>query len=347
MAAFLMATVPACKQTIPIPVKVTDCLYEITLSDYPSEAPDHNPADFSNEAHCSSVRNGIYYGRNMDFLISEIPTFVVHTTAAPGRHATMGICRVPNVTDRDIEAGLTDEQLTKLPWIMYDGINDAGLFCNVNVTPAADCGIPHTSPNPGKPDITNTFLIRALLDNCASVEEAVEYVNNHNVKRGTLSNGLEAWDLHYMIGDSQRTVVLEFLDNKAVFKDNEIMTNFFVNLLPEYTPNADGIERYNILKEHYAEGGESMEGMWNLMRSVRYSQAYDPATEPFWNSEFHAEPEEIQVDIDNFRNFKETGHYTPEMGLWRTEHNSVYNVADKILWVTIHEDYDNRYEFRF
>ena len=33
------------------------------------------------------------------------------------------------------------------------------------------------------------------------------------------------------------------------------------------------------------------------------------------------------------------------MGLWYTEHNSTYDIKARKLWVTVHELYDNKYEF--
>lgn len=355
-AAILAALVCSCKQnSVSQPVKLADYLWEITVDEYPAEAPNRYAKDLGTDFACSSVRNGNYYGRNLDLYIREEAEIVVHTPAKENRHATLGVGRLFGRTDADLAAGITREQYEVLPWVMLDGINDAGLFCNINVTPFQDSGLPHTSPNPELPEVYCGFLIRALLDNCATVDEAIEYVNTHSVV-GMNKGGM---DFHFMIGDPQKTVVLEFIDNKAVFQEHVIMTNFLVNA-PELTPHADGIERYAILREHYAEGGESMEGMWNLLKRVRFSQAYDPETNPFWKTEFlgadstftidtPAETimahEKVQEDIANFRHYKETGEYSVEMGMWYTEHNSTYDIANKILWVTMHENYDKKFSF--
>lgn len=344
----------ACKPSVNQPVKVADYLFEITIDDYSPEAPGEEMLQLAtSEFGCSAVRNGNYYGRNLDFFISEISEFVVHTPAKEGRHASVGVSRLMHMTDAEIEAGLTQQHLDLLPWGMFDGVNDAGLVCNMNVVPAVDCGLPHTSPNPGMPDINCVFLVRALLDHCATVEEAKQFVATHNV----IGVNMGGFDLHFMIADPTTTVVLEFVDNQAVYTETNIMTNFLV-CTPEYTPHADGIERYDILREHYEESN-SMQGMWNLLRRVRFSQAYDPATVPFWRSEFFVGPYDIttpaetimadsavQVDIANFRHFAETGEYTPDMHLWFTVHNSTYDIETKTLWVTIREQYEQHYEFK-
>lgn len=335
--------------------KVADYLYEITVDDYCDTIPNCLTSQVGQDFGCSAVRNGNFYGRNLDFFVSEVAEIVVHTTAKEGRHASVGVGRLNQSTGEDLEAGITPEQMNILPWGMFDGINDAGLFCNVNVTPAEDAGAPNTGTNPGKPELSSAFMVRALLDNCANVDEAIKFINDHNI----ISKEVGGWYFHFMIGDPEKTVVLELIDNKAVIKEQNIMTNFYVNLLPDFTPHADGVERYNILKENFAEGGESMEGMWNLLKRVRFSQAYDPETKPFWKSEFYEgmpftidTPLEtiladstVQLNLKNFKSYKETGKYTPEMGLWYTEHNSTYDIKDRKLWVTVHEKYDNKYEF--
>lgn len=335
--------------------KVADYLYEITVDDYCDTIPNCLVSLVGKDFGCSAVRNGNFYGRNLDFFVSEIAEIVVHTTAKEGRHASVGVGRLNQCTGEELEAGISPEQMNILPWGMFDGINDAGLFCNVNVTPAEDAGAPNIGTNPGKPELSSAFMVRALLDNCATVDEAIQFINDHNIT----SKEVGGWYFHFMIGDPEKTVVLELIDNKAVIKEQNIMTNFYVNLLPDLTPHADGIERYNILKENYAEGGESMEGMWNLLKRVRFSQAYDPETKPFWKSEFYEglpytidTPLEtiladsvVQLNILNFKSYRETGKYTPEMGLWYTEHNSTYDIKARKLWVTVHELYDNKYEF--
>lgn len=335
------------------PEKIADYLWEITVDDYCDTIPNGLINTVGKDFNCSAVRNGNFYGRNLDFFVSEISEFVVHVPARNGRHASVGVGRLNQSTDADIEKGLTKEGISILAWGMFDGINDAGLFCNMNVTPYEDGG-ENSGTNPGKPDLYSVFLVRALLDNCSSVDEAIAYVNNHNL----IGKEMGGFNLHFMIGDPEKTVVLEFIDNKAVFGDRVIMTNFYVNK-DNLTPNADGVERYLILTEHYAEGGDSIEGMRNLMKRVRYSQTYDPNMEPFWKTEYagkehytietpldtvFANPD-VQRQIEQFKHFKETGEYEPEWKLWFTTHTSVYDIEARKLRLTIREQYDKYYDF--
>lgn len=335
------------------PVKVADYLWEITVNDYASTAPECLFGKVAVDFGCSAVRNGNFYGRNLDFFVNEKAEVVIHTPARNGRHAAIGVGLMNHMTDAQVAEGLTAEQISMLPWGMYDGINDAGLFCNMNVVDYADGG-ECTGTNPGKPEVHTAFLIRELLDNCGSVDEAIAYINSRNI----ICDIVGGFNLHFMIGDPGKNVVVEFINNEVVVRDHNIMTNFYVNM-DALTPNADGVERYAILKEHYAEGGESMEGMRKLMKRVRYSQAYDPTVVPFWKSEFHEngryswdDPDEViladpnvQAQIANFAHFRETGEYILEMGLWFTTHNSVYDISGRKLRVTVRENYDRYFDF--
>lgn len=361
VAIAVMASLASCKPQNKsaenaMPVKIADYLWEYTADKYYAyaEIPQSRIDGVGSEFGCSAVRNGNFYGRNLDFFISETSEIIVHIPAAEGRHASIGVASIQGVTDEQIVNGLTDEQIMAMPWGTFDGINDAGLFCNMNVVPYEDGG-DNPGTNPGKPRLCNAMLVRALLDSCGSVDEAIEFINNHDLYGQKLGD----FNLHFMIGDPSRNVVVEFINNEAVVAEKYIMTNFYVNL-PELTPNADGVERYAILTENYAEGGESMEGMYNLLKRVRFSQAYDANVKPFWTTEWLmnqyrwdedetvilADPK-VQYDLALYKHFMETGQYNREDGLWWTTHNSIYDISEKKLWITIREQYGQKpHEFK-
>ena len=192
-------------------------------------------------------------------------------------------------------------------------------------------------------------------------------------------------DIFSIDGASFSTVPLTIsTENEHFVDDKPIMTNFYLYGFDGNTSTAfykeddynssettltkysAGIERYDILSENYASSN-SMEGMWNLLKMVRYTQEYDVNTDPFWCSEFFDTAkiptfdehpmeywtkdrilaEEIpQEEIAAYEEYAATGKYDPEAGLWFTAHNSTYNIADKSLWVTIREKYEKHYEFK-
>ena len=355
--------------------KIADYLYEYEADGYGTEAPsellmDDGPLP---AFACSAVRNGIFYGRNLDFNINEICEFVVRTKATETRkHASIGVANTcfKTITNEQVEAGLSEDLLNYIPWMTMDGINDAGLVCNINVVNTADIEEKHDHTNEGAPQIMVMQLIRALLDNCGSVAEAKQFINDHDIRPIPTT-----WDGHVMIADPNETVIVEFTGEKGnevkyVSSDEPIMTNFYNHLYTTpgvFPKHACGIERYNILETNYATGGCSMEGMWNLLKMVRYTQTYDTLVEPFWCSEYYdtakipdfdnypqshwdrdnvLAEEEPQKEVRAYEEYVRTGQYNLEDGLWFTSHNSTYDIANKALWVTIREKYEKHYEFK-
>ena len=355
-------------------VKVADYLYEYEADDYGTEAPaavltDDGPVSFG----CSAVRNGNFYGRNLDLSINEICGFVVSTKATDTRkHASIGVANPVflNLTNEKVRSGLTEEELNFIPWMMMDGINDAGLVCNINVVNMYDIEKNmHTHTNPGKPQIMVMNLVRALLDNCGNVAQAKEFINNHDITPIPAELG-ELWDGHIMIADADNTVIVEFTGDKGSevkFIETNIMTNFYNHLYEaagDYPQHACGVERYEILKANY-DSGNTMKGMWELMKKVQYTQTYKESTEPFWCSEYYdvipsfdehpreywtkekvLEQEMPEIEVEAFKVYEKTGEYDPELNLWLTAHNSIYDIAKKTLWVTVREKYEKHYEFK-
>lgn len=328
--------------------KIADMLYEVTYDTY-SEKPVGTYQEFGGEMACSCVRNGNYVGRNFDYYMNRSAIFVVHTTAKKGRYASIGIARLSNVNNAIIEAGLSDRQIKILPWGLVDGMNEKGLVVTANVVAKLDAGtIPHTGTNPGAPELNIHSAIRALIDNCASVQEAINYLESHNIT----PFGSEKTNLHLMVSDPKETYVVEIINNQIVARPQNIMTNYhlFMDEIPDY---AIGVERYNILKEHYAEGSVNMESMWNLMKRVRYTNSYLAANK--WYSEIaplagipYSEISSYQSNLDSYlisqeeewmveKAYVEQNGLREETEWWDTAHNSIYNIRDKKLWVTIHE----------
>lgn len=349
--------------------KIADYLYEYEADDYGTKPPSVLPTDYGdiNIFGCSAVRNGNFYGRNLDFNINEICEFVVRTKASATRpHASIGVANtcLTTITNDMVKAGLPDSLLKFIPWMTMDGINDAGLVCNINVVHMADIAdCPYTHTNEGAEQIMVMNLVRALLDNCGSVDEAKAFILNHDIRPIPTT-----WDGHIMIADPQHTVIVEFTGEQTPvkFTETNIMTNFYNYQFARdgvFPPHACGIERYNILRDNYATAN-SMAGMWNLLKMVQYSKSYKTDTDPFWCSEFYdkiptfddypmeywtkervLDQEEPQKEVAAYKVYEETGYYNLDDNLWFTTHNSTYDIANKTLWVTIREKYERHYDF--
>ena len=362
MLCLLAGSLTACAENAnegPAVTKVADMLYEVTIDEYPAEAPDSSvTAEMSGDMGCSGVRNGNFVGRNFDYIMNQCPTFVIHTTAKEGRYATIAVGRLAKIDPKMVEAGLPQEKLDLLPWFLLDGMNEKGLVVTDNVLYKSDWGeVPHTGTNPGAPELNDNFIIRALLDNCATADAAVEYLKEHNITPMVS----EMMDLHFMISDPEKSYVVEFYNNELLVKEQNIATNYFINI-DEIPEHPDGLERMQILREHYDEGS-TMEGMYQLMQRVKYSNTYNASGG--WYSELgftYAELQEIAknpADMDKTMKLVQEGFeeeledvkangYKAETNWWTTSHTSVYDISNLKLWVTVREHYEEApHEFGF
>lgn len=330
-------------------IRCSDMLYEVTYSDYTTVVPNDRYADMAGDMGCSSVRNGDFVGRNFDYFMNQCPTFVIRTTAKEGRYATIGVGRLAGINEAGIKKGLPKEKMDFLPWALLDGMNEKGLVVNTNVLSRADWGSrPHTGTKDNLPELNVLFTPRALLDNCADVGMALEYLDGHNIT--PLQS--EKMNLQIMISDPRETYVVEFINNTIVARRQNIMTNYhlFYENIPD---NALGVERYKVLEENYPMGGESMQSMWELMKKARYTKLYDYPTH-IWYSELSSSTypyskleenkERIEAELSAIsKAWKAEKERVEKSGLpektpfWDTAHNSIYDIRNKKLWVTVHE----------
>lgn len=320
--------------------KITDYFYEVFYDDYDYtfaekfNRENNNP----NLGACSSVRNGNFHGRNYDWYYDENVEFIVHTSAKADRHASVGIATmVPGITVEFADTGLYSDGYKILPFRVVDGINDAGVAININIVPFGDRTLT-TGTNPNGDDMYFISAIRYVLDYADSVEEAVELLKSKNLY--AMNNDNKHEEGHFMISDKDKTVVVEFIDNKIVVVDNaDIMTNFY--LYGDKTPHSAGVERFEILRENY-DMGATRDGMIALLKKVWYTQAYDRNTNPFWYSEYVGDFRPMYKDVTLYSPIED---FTPVIDTaismfeqhernektWYTTHTSVYDLENKTL----------------
>jgi len=280
------------------------------------------------------------------------------TTAKGDRHASVSVATHYGLRESALLKGEYDKQLELVPNLTLDGINDAGVIASINVVPGEGDTGKLTGTNSDGEDLHAAYIVRYILDNADSADEAVDLLRARNI----YGSAVDDMYLHVMIADEEKTYVVEFLNNQVIAEektgDKQIMTNFYVNL-PELTEHAAGVERYNILQENYAEG-DSMVGMRNLMARVKYSNAYNYATDPLWMSEMIPQsiikandPSVMEIfaeKLDNVRkdywNYVSNDLRSPaNKSFWHTTHNSVYDIENRILRLTVQENYSDYFDF--
>ena len=334
------------------PVKVQDYLYELTCSglDYTKGQEFLNKYTTLAKVGCSGIRVGNFQGRNFDWNYDDTKEYVVHVPAENGRHASVGVGCVFTtghffITEETKK--LSDEQIySNVAYSMLDGVNDAGVVIQSNMT-NSDYGAT-TGSNPQGEDLNCQMVVRYILDNAGSVNEALKLLKERNVIMSA------AFDLHWLISDPKRTVVVEYIKNEMrVDSTANIMTNFYVTL-PYYQRTGMGIERFNILKTFYNEGN-TKEGMIKLLDRVRYRRVKDLSAYDMWLSEFNGTVVEnngvkdtltvYNMDEDRANQLVEfTKNPTPSNywerggGSWQTVHNATYDIANKTVTIIAQED---------
>lgn len=343
--------------------KVEDYLYYI---EYDELDYDVGEAYFLNRYNpdfgaCSSIRNGHFYGRNYDWHYDENASFVINRKATKGKYASIGVSSsfIPN----DIpESGEYDERYNYLPFLTLDGINEKGVVCNINVLPELNQKSITTGTNPGKPNVPMACLVRRILDEASSADDAIYKIQHEYNIIAPSREGL-AMEMHFMIADKDKTYVVEFIDNAVVIidkfvNDKPIMTNFYLvdydGTRESLDPYAMGIERYDILANGF-DNIKNQQDMIDLMRSVMYSRAYSASEDPVWCSEFAGQYEMYgnltkDSSIENYTPLLEYvrnifANRTRDSKTWQTVHSSVYDIPDKKLCIAVQEN-DRVYEFK-
>ena len=264
---------------------------------------------------CSAVRKGNFLGRNFDYLLDDVPTFIVRMDAAKGRLASVGVSQQWEMHEDGVTNGQYTAAYGRVPLMMLDGVNECGVAVENNVVPVDDCGV-LTGTNPGAPDLNISYVLRYVLDHATNAAHGVELVKSRNLV-GDIGGYCY---LHYMIADKDETYVVEIVTNTVVSRHMDIMTNFNLNwdngnrcaisdansngwavadypvpydtnvttneIDRRYSPGSSGVERFVVLRENLDRYEDSLEGMFGLMRNVQYTKLAAEDADPFWLSEF-------------------------------------------------------------
>ena len=371
---------------------ITDYLFGVEYDDYDFEAGVKALEHFMpSAAGCSEVRKGDFVGRNLDWYINHDASAVIKVNASENRYASLGVIGCCTKFNQEFaSSGEFDPIYGILPMFTVDGVNEKGLYAGVNVMPTGETsfdqdswesgawghGAAFTNPASDK-TYSVMYLVRTVLDNAATVADAKELVRSINwFEPSNFPHDGQSQAFHWLISDSESSVVLEFLDNSVCFTEAEnvtepsygtIMTNFTNKLMADcqlIQNNGIGYERWDILAGAYPEAEESFEGMANLMKKVWYTTFYKgdpqsenyltgefassarPASTLYRNEEFKQTEEFAQLAANSKKDFENPENWhSDDTPLWYTTHTSVYNIATQELNILLHEGFDEQKEF--
>ena len=175
----LMLAFAAQASTFTAPKKLADYLYYMEYTDY---VPDLTTGEQVKTGFaCSAVRNGNFYGRNLDLDYCDVPEFVIKVAAKEGRYASIGVAAILTLKSGEVDK-VSEAELLAMPNLTFDGINENGVAINCNVAPAVDLDFATLlSTNYGKPRIHAVSVVRYVLDHAKSAAHGVELLKNMDI----------------------------------------------------------------------------------------------------------------------------------------------------------------------
>lgn len=286
--------------------------------------------DLGCSSYTAQLSNGNkVFGRNYDMDTTNIA--IVHTDPGNGRYKSVSSVDLSflGVSEEGISNFMDKIKILASPYVPLDGMNEKGLAIGIYMSyqgPGEQTGYP-TNQLTDKPDITSTTFLRLMLDNAATVEEAIELAKSYDLHDSANSS------YHYMVADaSGDSAILEWIGEydetdtegskrelKVIYPGEnsfQVSTNF---ILAEGYYDLGGIkygeDRFNLLTEYLSETNgvvEDEEAAMNLLARVGRRN---------WNN-----------DDENTI----------------TTHSVVYNLSTKSIFFVGNEHFnDPNYEYRF
>jgi len=186
----------------------------------------------------------ILYGRNFDWDFS--PALLLFMDP-PGGYASVSMVDIYYLGFGGDQAfGIEDlsfeEQVGLLdaPYIPFDGMNEAGLVVGMAAVPPGNMW-----EDPAKETIDSLMVIRKVLDQAATIDEAVDIIRSYNIDMGSTP-------IHYLISEkSGRSALIEFLKGEVVVLPNENDWQMATNFLMSETSTSREIScgRYRAIDE--------------------------------------------------------------------------------------------------
>lgn len=250
------------------------------------------PQDFG----CSTLTVDGFMGRNFDWEGVNGAAIIIHTKPKDGyaSYSTSWFYFLGFGQDWKPEGFANQYMALAAIYVPLDGINEKGLC----VADLVNGDNEQTHQNTDKVDLTTSTAIRLLLDRAATVDEAIELLEQYDM------NSAVGMSHHIAISDaSGRSVVVEYIDGEMIVTETPAVTNHYLSPSEKYgIGNEESHSRFAKLMEFSADV-QSCEEMLACMEAVSYpgitqwSIVYDmqaKALDFYWNRQFD-EPLHFQL----------------------------------------------------
>ncbi|WP_433686219.1 linear amide C-N hydrolase [Micromonospora carbonacea] len=216
------------------------------------------------------------FARNFDW--DANPALVLRTDPPDG-YATVSLVDMSYLGVGADPTG--DRRLLNAPLLPFDGMNERGLAVGL----AADDGAT-VRAEPGKPMVGSVRILRLVLDQAATVDEAVAVFGRHNLD---FDGGPP---LHYLLADATgASAVVEFVDGAMRVEKGrggwQALTNVPVVGVPEERRRAD--HRYGVLAAALTKAGGVVDdrAALELLNDVRQGHTRWSVTYSLRTGEIH------------------------------------------------------------
>lgn len=216
------------------------------LKGLPIDVPYEIPNLACSTFYAETPESGYIFGRNFD---NQTTDLAVVKTAPKGAYASVCVVNLSFLGYNETyspDTLMNRLNLLAAPYFPMDGVNEKGLAVGVLQLQA-----PATAQETGKTDVGTTLAIRAMLDKCATTDEAIEWLQS--VDMYAAAKGC----FHFHIADAAgKSVVVSYVNDEMVITEEAdgfiAATNFYLHDVPfEY--EKQGLDRYAILEQTLTE----------------------------------------------------------------------------------------------
>lgn len=229
------------------------------------------------------------FGRNFDMYYS--PVMLTKTTPDNGyKSLTMVNLAYIGYDETYLPVDLGSSILTLCaPYAPMDGMNEKGLAVSVMLIDTEP-----TNQDTDKLDVTTSSAIRMLLDKAATVEEAIELLENVDMHASANSC------YHFLIGDANgNSAVVEYIDDElSVLRGEKISTNFL--LTPGEYEFGGGYDRYDIVKEALKDSEgilSETEAMDVLEAAKNVAEPPDDTSSTQWSCVYNLDARTVDICV--------------------------------------------------
>lgn len=240
------------------------------------------------------------FARNFD--LNQVHCLLVRTKPQNGYASIAALFpEIVSVKDYPIKGIVTKMKLLLAPYIITDGFNEKGLGAAV----LALGGEP-THQDSGKLPITTNLALRLILDQAATVDEAVELLKKYDMHASGGCN------YHFFVTDkSGKSLVIEYYNNEMTLHESAICTNYYLRKdAPHFAQNENSYRRFDIVKDaldaHAVMDEET--AMATLAAAKSYVEDKDGLKSTQWSEVFNLDKGTVNICIDG--DFEHVYHFT-------------------------------------